>query len=74
VSATARHLTPAQLADRLQVKETTLAQWRKDGAGPAYLLITPSATRPTIRYRLVDVEEWELSRLVRPNLGQPPTS
>jgi hypothetical protein len=42
---------------------STARQWRKDGTGPAYLPITESATKATIRYRLADIEAWEQSRL-----------
>ncbi len=65
-TAPVRHLTEAEFADREGVEVTTAAQWRKDGTGPACLVITKSATRATIRYRLADIEEWEKSRLVVP--------
>lgn len=65
-AAAARHLTPADLADRLQVKETTLRDWRADGRGPAYIRGESDGDKATIRYRLADVEAWEESRIVRP--------
>jgi hypothetical protein len=57
------------LADRLQVKETTIADWRRNGTGPPYIRTESGATKATIRYRLADVELWEESRLVRPRAG-----
>jgi hypothetical protein len=61
-----RHLTEEEFADRQRVDVQTAAGWRKDGTGPAYLLLTESRTKQTIRYRLADVEAWEESRLVVP--------
>jgi hypothetical protein len=60
-----RHLTPEQLADRLQVKESLLAAWRSQGTGPAYLRSESDGDKATVRYRLADVETWEESRIVR---------
>jgi transposase-like protein len=56
-----RHLTSAELAERLDVTEQTLKDWRRDGRGPDFL----QDGRKFIRYRLCDVEAWEKSRLVR---------
>jgi hypothetical protein len=64
--ATVKHLTEEEFAAREGVEATTAATWRKNGDGPPYLLIVESPTRPTIRYRLADIEEWELSRLKVP--------
>jgi predicted site-specific integrase-resolvase len=61
-----RHLTTEEFADRLGVSVATARSWRKNGIGPAYLPVTSSATNGTIRYRLVDIEAWEESRIVRP--------
>jgi hypothetical protein len=52
-----------EFAERERVDVSTARQWRKDGTGPAYLPITESATKATIRYRLADIEAWEQSRL-----------
>jgi hypothetical protein len=46
----------------------TANKWRRNGTGPPYLQLTKSATHGTIRYRLVDVEEWEAAHLVSPVL------
>lgn len=47
-------LTPRQLADRTGVPESTLAQWRYLGRGPAYI-----KAGQHVRYRPADVLAWE---------------
>ena len=47
------HLTPKQLAERLQIKERTLAAWRYLRIGPAYM-----RTGRVIRYAIADVDRW----------------
>jgi predicted site-specific integrase-resolvase len=49
-----RHLTQAQLAQRLGVSQRTLEGWRYRGKGPAYLRL-----EGRIAYRLTDVERFE---------------
>ena len=56
-----RHLTTAELADRLGYSARTVDDWRLDGKGPPYLRLARG-----VRYRLADVEAWEESRLVVP--------
>ena len=53
-----RHLTPAELSDRLGVPAETLKRWRRTGGGPVFM----HAGRH-VRYRLTDVEAWEKTRL-----------
>jgi transcriptional regulator with XRE-family HTH domain len=53
-----RHLTQAQLAQRLGVSQRTLEGWRYRGKGPAYLRL-----EGRIAYRLADVERFELECL-----------
>lgn len=53
-----RHLTQAQLADRLGVSQRTLEGWRYRGKGPAYLRL-----EGRIAYRVIDVEQFELECL-----------
>jgi hypothetical protein len=53
-----RHLTQAQLAQRLGVSQRTLEGWRYRGKGPAYLRLGGR-----IAYRLTDVERFELGCL-----------
>lgn len=45
--------TPAEAANFLRFSPTTLAIWRTNAQGPAYMKIGNS-----IRYRLVDLEMW----------------
>jgi hypothetical protein len=59
--AAVRHLTTEELAERTGFAPETIRDWRRYGKGPAYL-----KEGRGIRYRLIDVEEWELSRLVVP--------
>lgn len=61
-----RHLTAAELADRLRLSMETLRDWRRAGKGPAYIRSEGEGDKATIRYRLTDVEAWEESRLIRP--------
>jgi predicted DNA-binding transcriptional regulator AlpA len=49
-----RLLTTAQLAERLQVPESTLRRWRMDGRGPTVTWLNPRRAR----YRPADVEAW----------------
>lgn len=46
-------LTPPEAAAMVKFKASTLAVWRCEGTGPAYLRINRS-----IRYRTSDVKEW----------------
>lgn len=55
-------ITPAQLAIRWGLSLNTLSQWRAAGTGPAYLRLG-DGERPRIRYRLVDVQEYERRQL-----------
>ena len=61
MSAPVRHLTTAELADRTGIPAETFRYWRAMGRGPTYLKLGR-----VIRYRLADVEAWELSGLVEP--------
>lgn len=45
--------TPAEVADYLQVKEGTLAEWRYRKVGPSYIKVGHY-----VRYRRADVEAW----------------
>ena len=46
-------VTPSQLADRIGIKETTLANWRVIGRGPRFIRVGRA-----IRYRIEEVEAW----------------
>ena len=54
-----RHLTPADLAERLGVPLATLYRWNHTGDGPPYLRVGKH-----VRYRLADVINWEDGRRV----------
>jgi predicted site-specific integrase-resolvase len=47
-------LTPQEVAEMLQVTETTLKQWRAAGTGPSYVRLN----RKTIRYAEEHVRHW----------------
>ena len=53
-----RHLTPAELAERLGVSVRTLTDWRYRGIGPRFLKVGVH-----IRYRVADVLAWEQTRV-----------
>jgi hypothetical protein len=66
-AAAVRHLTPAELAERLgDLSEATLADWRKNDRGPAYIRGESDGRKATVVYPLAEVEAWEQRRLVRP--------
>jgi excisionase family DNA binding protein len=47
-------LTPDELAARIQIPKTTLADWRVDGKGPRFRHMGRH-----VRYRMSDVLAWE---------------
>lgn len=55
-----RLMTPGQLAELLGVSEETLAQWRSQRRGPAYVKVEGRL----VRYRQADVEVYLESCLV----------
>ncbi|WP_259362932.1 MULTISPECIES: helix-turn-helix domain-containing protein [Paenarthrobacter] len=54
------HLTPQQLANRLNIPLNTVYAWRVARKGPPAMKIGKH-----IRYRLPDVQAWEQSRVDR---------
>jgi len=54
-----RHLTTAELAERVTVDEGQVADWRDDGTGPRFFRIG----KGEYRYRLADVLAWEESKI-----------
>ncbi|MCC3653215.1 helix-turn-helix domain-containing protein [Streptomyces sp. S07_1.15] len=50
-------LTPAQAAAEMGVSPQTLANWRWQGIGPAYIKLTPGRGG-RIRYTRAAVEAW----------------
>jgi len=57
-------LTPAQAAKMLGLPEGTLAQWRSQRRGPAFVKLEGRL----VRYRPTDLEEYVSSRIVEPEL------
>jgi len=49
---------PSDLAKALQVTESTLARWRKDGTGPPWVAYGPRS----IRYPADELERWKDER------------
>jgi predicted DNA-binding transcriptional regulator AlpA len=58
------HLTPLELADRFQVNDGTLANWRSTGEGPRFIKVGK-----LVRYPMAEVEAWEKNQL-KSNTGQ----
>lgn len=56
-------LTPDEAAVWIRKKPKTLANWRSQGIGPAYL-----KTEGGILYRARDVEKWLTSKVVHPSV------
>lgn len=50
-------LTPKALAERWNIKETTLANWRWNGYTPPYLKLGSK-----VLYKIEDIERFELSK------------
>ncbi len=63
-----RHLTPADLAERLggDISVETLRDWRKTRRGPRYIRGDSAGDKATILYRLKDVEAWEEQHVIDP--------
>jgi len=56
--ATTRHLTTAEVANRLRVHPRTVERWRRTGQGPEFLKLAGR-----VIYRLQDVLAFELAQL-----------
>jgi len=54
-------MTPAELADYLRVKETTLKAWRNRNQGPPYIRVNGS-----VRYPTDDLKAYLDARRVNP--------
>ncbi len=63
-----RCISQNELAQRWQVSEATLERWRSQRKGPQYLRLGGQ-----VRYRLADVEAYELEKMeVVSDSQQPP--
>lgn len=51
-------LSVNQLAERLSVSVDTIYRWKREGIFPKAVKLSPGTTR----WRLSDIEEWEVSR------------
>jgi hypothetical protein len=68
----ARHVSPAELAQRLGVQPCTLAAWRVVGAGPRYIKFGQTKQARVV-YPLAEVEAWEADHL-QSNTGAIPNA
>ncbi|GAA1072339.1 helix-turn-helix transcriptional regulator [Tsukamurella spumae] len=54
-------LTTREVAKLVSKSPATVADWRKDGIGPAYLKLSPGR-QGSVRYELSAVEAWIAER------------
>ena len=59
-------MTPVQAAGYLNFSVATMAKWRCNGDGPAYIKVSARC----VRYRLEDLQAWLASRIAR-HTAQP---
>lgn len=57
-------LTADEVAARLRKKAKTLANWRSQGIGPAYLKVEGG-----VLYRASDVDKWLAGKIVNPSVA-----
>lgn len=57
-------LTPADVAERLNISIPTLERWRRHGTGPAFVKLGPGL-RSRVGYRSDDIEAYLAGRTVR---------
>jgi hypothetical protein len=72
VTASVKHLTAAELGERWTRTEKYIANLRSANRGPAYIRGESDGDKALILYRLVDVEAYEESRLIRPGAEAVP--
>ncbi len=51
-------LHPSQVAQRYEISDGTLANWRREGKGPRWIKLG-DGKRPRVMYRMSDLIEWE---------------
>lgn len=51
--------TTDELAERWEMNPQTLVNWRSQQRGPEWIKLRRPGKRPTVRYRLADVEAYE---------------
>jgi predicted site-specific integrase-resolvase len=59
-------LTPVQAGAALGVSPQTLANWRWQGIGPAYIKLSPGRGG-RVRYTRAAIEQWLTAQTVQPN-------
>lgn len=64
-----KYLTPQELAQRWGYSIQTLANWRSNGGGPAY--IQPTGAGGRVRYPLSEVKKYETLRGMTPRASRP---
>lgn len=64
----AKHLTAAQLAERIGYSPATLAAWRCEGKGPRFVKFGVSR-QARVRYPVTEVEAWEAAQEIHQNTG-----
>lgn len=64
-----RHLTAAQVAERIGFSIATLAAWRFKGVGPRFVKFGDKP-QSRVRYPVDEVEAWEEAHPVHQNTGQ----
>ncbi len=60
-----RFMTPQELSGMLTVPEPTLAKWRYEGTGPAYIRVGKH-----VRYPADEIERWISERYSTPRQPQ----
>lgn len=66
-------LTTRELAVRWRLTDWTLRQWRAHGIGPAYIRLGPGRASE-VRYRILDIEEYEKAGRIVPGNPIPSAS
>lgn len=51
-------MTPQEVASRYKMTPESLANWRREGKGPAWIRLG-LGKRPRVMYRMSDLIEWE---------------
>jgi hypothetical protein len=64
-----KHLTPVELAERLDLKPATLAMWRVLGKGPKFVKFGTSQ-QARVRYPEAEVLAWESAQPHLANTSQ----
>jgi predicted site-specific integrase-resolvase len=62
MSRALKHMTPAELGERLGCSVATLAMWRCLGKGPRFIKFGASQ-QARVRYATADVEAWEAASM-----------